>query len=194
MKILVPIAVSARHAHLSQPTLDRLFGAGYQLRPRTWLSQTGQFAAQETVTLVGPAGRLKGVRLMGPPRARDQVEISHSDALQLGIDAPVRLSGDLADTPGVTLEGPAGSASLTSGVIASRRHLHVSPQEAQRLRLRDGQSVQVKIDSDGRDLIFGDCTVRIAAGFSLELHLDTDEANAAGIANGASGELLLHML
>ncbi len=127
---------------------------------------------------------------MGPPRVRDQVEISHTDSLALGIEAPVRISGDLADTPGVTLEGPAGRVSLSSGVIASRRHLHVDPREAERLQLHDGQSVQVKIDSDGRDLIFGDCTVRIAAGFSLELHLDTDEANAAGIRPGAHGELL----
>jgi acetate kinase len=191
MAIRIPIAVSARHAHLSQATLDCLFGAGHQLRPRTWLSQTGQYAAEETVTLIGPTGRLEKVRLMGPPRSRDQVEISHTDGLALGIDAPVRISGDLANTPGVTIEGPAGRAPLSSGVICSRRHVHMSPQDAARLGLRDGESVQVKIDSDGRDLTFGDCTVRIGADFRLELHLDTDEANAAGAAQGAHGELLI---
>jgi acetate kinase len=191
MVVRIPIAVSARHAHLSQATLDRLFGAGHRLRPRTWLSQTGQFAAEETVTLIGPAGRLKNVRVMGPPRERDQVEISQTDGLGLGIDPPVRASGDLADTPGVTIEGPAGRAPLSGGVICSRRHVHMSPQDALLLELRDGDSVQVKIDSDGRDLIFGDCTVRIAADFRLELHLDTDEANAAGIGRGAHGELII---
>jgi acetate kinase len=175
---------------LSQATLDSLFGPGHLLRPRTWLSQTGQFAAAETVTLIGPVGRLQNVRVMGPPRVRDQVEISRTDGFVLGIDAPVRISGDLAGTPGLTIEGPAGRARISSGVISSRRHLHMNPQDAERFGLRDGESVRVKIDSDGRDLIFGDCTIRIAADFHLELHLDTDEANAAGIASGAYGELV----
>ncbi len=187
----IAIAVSARHAHLSQATLDRVFGPGYELRPRTWLSQTGQFAAQETVTLVGPAGRIQNVRVMGPPRARDQIELSRTDELTLGIEAPVRISGDLAGTPGVVIEGPAGRVSLSSGVISARRHVHMSPQDAERLGVQDGQTVQLKIDSNDRDLVFGDVTVRIAADFRLELHLDTDEANAAGITNGDCGELLI---
>ncbi|HEV8332743.1 MAG TPA: phosphate propanoyltransferase [Steroidobacteraceae bacterium] len=187
----IPIAVSARHAHLSQSTLDRVFGPGWQLRPRTWLSQTGQFAAQETVTLVGPAGRIQNVRVMGPPRSRDQVELSRTDELTLGIEAPVRISGDLDGTPGIVIEGPAGQVALSSGVISARRHVHMSPQDAGRLGVQDGQSVQVKVDSRDRDLVFGDVTVRIAADFRLELHLDTDEANAAGIRNGDSGELLI---
>ena len=187
----IPIAVSARHAHLSQPTLDRVFGPGYRLQPRTWLSQTGQFAAQETVTLIGPAGRIQNVRTMGPPRSRDQIELSRTDELTLGIAAPVRISGDLDGTPGVGIEGPAGSVSLSSGVIGARRHIHMNPHDAERLGLKDGQTVQVKVDSNDRDLVFGDVTVRIAPDFRLELHLDTDEANAAGIRNGDSGELLL---
>lgn len=191
MTIRIPIAVSARHAHLSQPTLDRVFGAGCQLRPRTWLSQTGQFAAQETVTLIGPAGRIQNVRVMGPPRSRDQIELSRTDELTLGIEAPVRISGYLDGTPGIVIEGPAGRASLSSGVISARRHVHISPQDAERLHVQDGQSVQVKVDSKDRDLVFGDVTVRIAPYFRLELHLDTDEANAAGIKNGDCGELLL---
>jgi acetate kinase len=186
----LPIAVSARHAHLSQRTLDLLFGPGYQLRPRTWLSQTGQFAAEESVTVIGPKGRLEHVRLMGPPRAHDQIEVSRTDELALGIDAPVRMSGDLAGTPGVTLEGPSGRARLTSGLISARRHIHASPADASRLGIADGETVAVRVDSKGRDLTFGDVTVRIAPDFRLELHLDTDEANAAGIEHGATAELI----
>lgn len=186
----LPIAVSARHAHLAQRTIDRLFGPGYRLRARSWLSQTGQFAAEESVTVVGPKGRLEQVRLMGPPRAQDQVEISRTDELVLGIDAPVRVSGELAGTPGVTLEGPCGRAELTQGLISARRHIHASPQDAARLGLRDGEAVEVRIDSAGRDLTFGDVTVRIAPDFRLELHLDTDEANAAAVESGATAELI----
>ena len=186
----IPIAVSARHAHLAQGTIDRLFGPGYRLRARSWLSQTGQFAAGESVTVVGPKGRLEQVRLMGPPRSCDQIEISRTDELVLGIDAPVRMSGDLAGTPGVTLEGPYGRAELTQGLISARRHIHASPQDAARLGIRDGETVQVRIDSNGRDLTFGDVTVRVAPDFRLELHLDTDEANAAAIESGATAELI----
>lgn len=190
MTIRIPIAVSARHAHLSQETINQVFGVGHQLRPRTWLSQTGQFAAQQTVTLVGPRSQLRNVRVMGPPRERDQIEISRTDELELGLEAPVRVSGDLAGTPGITVQGPAGSRILNSGVISARRHIHMNPQDATRLGVQNGESVQVKIDSEGRDLVFGDVTVRIRPDFRLELHLDTDEANAAGITNGSYAELL----
>lgn len=187
----IPIAVSARHAHLSQRTLDQLFGAGYHLRPAKDLSQRSQYAAEEKVALIGPNGRIDAVRLMGPPRDQDQVEISRSDEFLLGIDAPVRLSGDLGNTPGITLEGPRGRVTLRSGVICSRRHIHMNPRDAVRLGVRDHQTVGVKIDSQGRDLVFGDVVVRIADDFELELHLDTDEANAAGVRQGDLGELLL---
>lgn len=187
----IPIAVSARHAHLSQRTIDKLFGQGYRLRPRTWLTQTGQFAAEETVTVVGPKGRLEHVRLMGPPRTRDQVEVSRTDELVIGIDAPVRMSGDLVGTPGVTIEGPTGRAELASGLISARRHVHASPEDAAKLGIKDGETVQVRIDSAGRDLTFGDVTVRVAPGYRLELHLDTDEANAAAVEKGAIAELVL---
>lgn len=164
--------------------MRKLFGEGHELRVRKWLSQTGQFSAEETVSLIGPRGRLDHVRLMGPPRERDQVELSRSDECLLGITAPLRVSGDLAHTPGLQISGPAGSVILDGGVITARRHLHMSPAEAQQLGLRNGQSVGVKVDSDGRDLIFGDVIVRVAPDFRLELHLDTDEANAAGVTNG----------
>ena len=186
----IPIAVSARHAHLSQHTLDRLFGAGYALKPRSVLSQTGQFSAQETVTLIGPRGRLEDVRLMGPPRERDQVEISRSDEFFLGVDAPVRISGDIANTPGIAVEGPQGRAVLESGLIAARRHIHMNDVDAARLGVRDCDTVGVRIDSDGRDLAFNDVTVRVHPAFTLELHLDTDEANAAGVRQGDYAELI----
>jgi acetate kinase len=187
----IPVAVSARHAHLSQATLDKLFGPGYQLQSKTALSQHGQFSAQETVRLIGPRGALDHVRLMGPPRTHDQVEISRSDEFLLGVDAPVRISGDLANTPGITIEGPRGLVPLSSGLICARRHIHMSTEDARRLAINDCDNVSVRIDSNGRDLVFGDVTVRIAPDFALELHLDTDEANAAGICTGDLVELIL---
>lgn len=186
----VPIAVSARHAHLSSSTIQKLFGEGYELRVRNWLSQTGQFSAEETVSLTGPRGRLDNVRLMGPPRERDQVELSRSDECLLGISAPLRVSGDLSQTPGLQVEGPAGTVTLQSGVMTAQRHIHMSPAEGRRIGLHAGQVVSVKVDSNGRDLIFGDVVVRIAPDFRLELHLDTDEANAAGVTNGDYAEIV----
>ena len=192
--VRIPVAISARHAHLSQPTIDRLFGKGHELVPRAPLSQTGQFSAEETVTLVGPRGKLPDVRLMGPPREHDQVEISRTDEFVLGVDAPVRISGDLANTPGITIEGPAGRVTLPSGLICARRHIHMSPEDARRLGVRDCDVVAVRIDTDGRDLQFGDVMVRVSPQFRLELHLDTDEANAAGVKPGDYAELLLPRL
>jgi acetate kinase len=186
----IPIAVSARHAHLCQASIDRLFGPGYQLQPKAVLSQQGQFSAQETVRLVGPRGSLEHVRLMGPPRAHDQVEISRSDEFVLGVDAPVRISGDLANTPGITVEGPRDRVTLPAGLISARRHIHMNGEDARRLGLSDCDTVSVRIDSRGRDLQFGDVTVRISPAFKLELHLDTDEANAAGVSSGDFAELL----
>jgi acetate kinase len=187
----IPVAVSARHAHLSQATIDKLFGPGYQLQSKAALSQHGQFSAQETVRLMGPRGALDHVRLMGPPRAHDQVEISRSDEFVLGVDAPVRISGDISNTPGITVEGPGGKVTLTSGVICARRHIHMSGEDARRLGINDCDTVSARIDSRGRDLVFGDVTVRTAPDFTLELHLDTDEANAAGVSTGDFAELIL---
>jgi acetate kinase len=186
----VPIAISARHAHLTTATIERLFGAGHQLTPRVELSQHGQFAAREVITLIGPRGRIENVRVMGPPRKADQVEISRSDEFTLGIDAPVRISGDLANTPGITLEGPRGRVTIERGVVCARRHIHMSSADAARLGIADHANVAVRVDSDGRDLTFNDVMVRVSPDFSLELHLDTDEANAAGIERGMSGEIL----
>ena len=184
MQRYIPVAVSARHVHLDQHTIDRLFGTGHRLQARTALSQPGQFAATETVALRGPRGRIDAVRIVGPARPQNQVEISRSDEFLLGLDAPVRLSGDLAATPGITLEGPAGSVRIDSGVVIAWRHIHMSPAEARDLGVRDHDTVRVAIDSEGRDLVFGDVTVRVADNYRLELHLDTDEANACGLKHG----------
>ncbi|MBB6095110.1 acetate kinase [Povalibacter uvarum] len=186
----IPIEISARHAHLTQATIEKLFGPGHHIQPRTQLSQPGQYAAAESVVLIGPRGRIEKVRLMGPPRKEDQVEISRSDEFVLGIDAPVRLSGDLRNTPGITLEGPAGRVTIPSGVICARRHIHMNPRDARHLGVRDHDSVQVRIDSDGRDLVFSDVVVRVSEAFELRLHLDTDEANAAGVRQGDTCELV----
>jgi acetate kinase len=186
----IPIAVSARHAHLSQATIDRLFGPNHSLQKHSWLSQTGQFAAEETISLIGATGRINHVRLMGPPRAQDQIEISRTDELALGIDAPLRLSGELTDTPTLVLEGPTGATTVTCGVIRALRHIHMSPADAERLGVRHGDVVRVSIDSEGRDLVFGDVAVRVGPDFRLELHLDTDEANAAGVIDGDCAQIL----
>lgn len=186
----IPIAVSARHVHLTQATLDALFGAGHVLRVKRALSQPGQFAAEETVTLVGPRGRLEHVRVLGPPRASDQVELARSDEIALGVDAPLRVSGDLEGTPGLEIAGPAGSVRIGRGVVTQKRHIHMSPEEARRFGVRDHECVSVAVDSQGRDLVFADVVVRVAPDFRLELHLDTDEGNAAGVCEGATATLM----
>lgn len=186
----IPVAVSARHVHLTEENIGKLFGPGYRLHVKTPLSQPGQFAAEETVTLEGPKGRLTHVRIVGPPRAENQVEISRTDELILGLDAPVRVSGELARTPGVRVVGPAGSVQLDHGVVLAQRHLHMSLEEAEQLGVHDRDEVQVALTGHGRDLIFQDVIVRISSDYRLELHLDTDEGNAAGVRPGDRARLL----
>lgn len=186
----IPIAISARHVHLKQATIMALFGHGYALHPQVPLSQPGQFAATETVTLIGPRGQIEHVRVLGPPRDADQIELSRSDEITLGIDAPLRVSGDLTHTPGIELVGPAGKVSLPSGVLMPVRHIHMSPADARRLGVQDRDRVRVAVDSDGRDLVFGDVVVRVSREFRLELHLDTDEGNAAGVTEGMMARLV----
>ena len=176
----IPVAISAHHVHFTQATIDLLFGKNYVLQPRSALSQPGQFAAVETVTLIGPLGRLEHVRVLGPSRAADQVEVSRTDQRTLGLDAPLRLSGDLESTPGLVLEGPKGRAVLTTGVVCALRHFHMSPSDAEDLNVKDHDVVQVAVESEGRRVVFGDVVVRVSPDYRLELHLDTDEGNAAG--------------
>jgi acetate kinase len=182
----VPISVSAHHVHLSQYDFERLFGQGKTMTPRSDLSQPNQFACQETVNLIGPKGRVNRVRILGPSRKESQVEISRTEEFQLGIDAPVRESGDLAGTPGITVEGETGRIELEKGVICAKRHIHMPPEDALAFGLRNRDVVRVGIRGE-RELIFGDVVIRIDPNFRLDMHIDTDEANAAEISVGATG-------
>lgn len=185
----IPVAVSARHVHLSRAAIDVLFGTGYQLTVAAPLRQPGQWSATERVTLEGPKGRLERVAILGPERARTQIEISRTDGFTLGIDAPVRDSGKLDGTPTVRLIGPAGSLD-TDGLIIAARHIHTSPQDAARLGLADGMVVDVHIGDDERGLVFGKTLIRIGANSVTEMHIDTDEANAADIRVHGEGSLV----
>jgi acetate kinase len=187
----IPIAISARHIHLTQDTVEALFGKGHTLTPYKPLSQPGQFASEEKLTIVGPKRSLEDVRVLGPTRSKCQVEVSRTDEFWLGIDAPVRNSGDVKNSPGVTLVGPAGTVTLPEGLICARRHIHMTPDDAMKLGVKDRDIVEVAIDSDGRDLIFGDVLIRVKASYALEMHIDTDEANAAEIKSGQIGSLAI---
>ena len=179
----IPVGVSNRHMHISGEHLQILFGPGATLTKTKELRQVGEFAAAETVTLVGPKGVLRGVRILGPVRGQTQIELSRTDGIQLGINPPVRDSGNTADSPGVVIVGDKGAITLSDGVICSARHLHMSPAEAKPFGVRDGQ--RVAVESTGpRGVVFKDVLVRVKPDFRLELHLDTDEANAAGLKNG----------
>lgn len=184
----IPIAVSAHHVHLSQEHVDTLFGPGYQLSPRSELSQPGQYACEEAVTLVGPRREIPRVRVLGPTRKETQVEISRTEEFHLGLNAPVRMSGDLDGSPGLTLQGPAGEIKLEQGVICAHRHIHMTPEDALLFGLQDKDVVMVRVEGD-RELIFGDVIVRVHPDFKLEMHVDTDEGNAAELSPGAVGYL-----
>lgn len=185
----IPVAVSARHVHLSRPAVEALFGAGYQLTPAVPLRQPGQWAASERVALEGPKGRLERVAILGPERPRTQIEISRTDGFGLGIDAPVRDSGKLDGTPTVRLIGPAGSFD-TDGLIVAARHIHTNPDDARRLGLADGMLVDVHIGDEERGLVFGKTLIRVGADSVTEMHIDTDEANAADIRVNGEGSLV----
>ena len=185
----IPIAVSARHIHLTPDAVSALFGEGYSLTPYKPLSQPGQFACNEKLTIVGPRKSIENVRVLGPTRGRCQVEISRSDEFTLGVDAPVRNSGDVANSPGVTLVGPKGTLTIENGLICARRHIHMTPADADRFGVADRDIVSVAIDSGGRDLIFGDVLIRVSPKYALEMHVDTDEANAAELSTGDAGVL-----
>ncbi len=182
----IPIEISAHHVHLSQADVEKLFGPGHQLTPEHELSQPGQFACAEKVHLVGPKGRIANVRVLGPTRKETQVEIAMTEQFKLGIQPPIRESGDLTGTPGITLEGPFGASSIERGVICAQRHIHMTPEDAQRLRVRDKYVVRVRIQGD-RELIYGDVVVRVNPAYRLAMHIDTDEGNAASIQTGMTG-------
>ena len=188
--LTIPIAVSARHIHLTTESVEALFGSGHTLTPLKELSQPGQFACEERLTVIGPKGTLQNVRVLGPVRGKNQIEISRTDEFRIGVDAPVRRSGDVANSPGVTLEGPAGTLTLSEGLICASRHIHMTPEDADAFGVAAGDIVEVAIDSDGRDLTFGDVLIRVSPKYRLEMHIDTDEANAAELARQSEGMLV----
>ncbi|MDO4280376.1 MAG: phosphate propanoyltransferase [Peptococcaceae bacterium] len=176
----VPVGISNRHIHLSQADLDALFGAGYALTPMKDLSQPGQFACKETVTICGPKGAIEKVRVLGPVRSATQVEIVAGDSFKLGVKAPVRLSGDLAGSPGITIVGPKGSVQLAQGVVVAQRHIHMNPADAQALGVHDGQIVKIAVEG-ARGGVYNNVAIRVTNTSQLECHLDTEEANAMGV-------------
>jgi len=180
------VEVSAHHIHLTQEHVEALFGKGHQLTKHADLSQPGQYACKEQLAIVGPKGRIERVRVLGPARKYTQVEIAMTEQFKLGVHPPIRESGDIADTPGCTLEGTAGSVKIERGVICALRHVHMTPEDALRYGVRDKSFVRVRVAGD-RELIFGDVLVRVDPSFALAMHIDTDEANAAHVKTGAQG-------
>ncbi len=185
----IPVGVSGRHIHVTREHLDILYGEGYQLQPVKDLSQPGQFAAQETVDIVGPKGSFNKVRILGPTRSKTQIEIALTDAMKLGINPPIRDSGDVADSAGVTIVGPKGEVNLQEGVIAAMRHIHMTPADAQLFGVKDKDIVKVRLDGE-RGLIFDQVLIRVNDNFKLEMHIDTDEGNAALAKTGGLAEII----
>jgi putative phosphotransacetylase len=185
----VPVGISNRHVHVSQTDLEILFGKGHELKPTKPLSQPGQFACEETVDLIGPKNTMFKVRILGPVRPSTQVEISRTDSFMLGVNPPIRDSGSLSGTPGITVAGPAGKIEIKEGVIIAQRHLHLSTDEANELNLKDKEWISVKFEGQ-RGLSFDHVLVRVGPNFKKDLHLDTDEANAANLANGDLGTII----
>lgn len=186
----VLVETSARHVHVTREALDILFGKGYELTVKKMLSQPGQYASAERVDVVGPKKTLTGVSILGPVRPETQVELSLTDARSIGVSAPVRESGDIAGSGACKLVGPAGEVELTEGVIAAKRHIHMTKADAAEFGVEDKQVVSVKVESDGRSLTFGDVVVRVSDKYALAMHIDTDESNAGCVAPGTMGEVI----
>ena len=186
----VLVETSARHVHVSEADLEKLFGKGYKLTPKKELSQPGQFACEERVLLRGPKNEMKGVSILGPCRKETQIEVSLTDARTLGVVAAIRESGDIKGSGVCKLVGPAGEIELTEGVIAAKRHIHMTPEDAEKYGIKDKQIVSVKIPTEGRALVFGDVVARVSPKYKLAMHIDTDEANAAAVPGSCMGEIL----
>jgi acetate kinase len=185
----IPIAVSGRHIHLTQEAVDALFGKGYQLTEKIPLSQPGQFACNEQVTIVGPKNQIERVRVLGPTRPKNQLEVSRTDEFFLGVDAPVRASGKVENTPGIKLVGTEGTYNMTEGVICAWRHIHMTPKDAETFGVADKDIVDVEVSNGLRPLTFGNVLVRVSPKYTLEMHIDTDEANAAELPRYSEGVL-----
>jgi len=190
MSNTVLVETSARHIHVSQKDLEILFGEGYQLTPKKDLSQPGQFACEERVDIVGPKKTLPGVSILGPVRPDTQVELSLTDARSIGVAAPIRESGDIAGSGACKIVGPKGEVEIKEGVIAAKRHIHMTPADAEVFDVKDKDIVSVKIDDNGRGLIFGEVVVRVSPSYALAMHIDTDESNAACVAPGTMGTVM----
>ena len=190
MEKTVLVEISARHVHVSEKDLETLFGKGYKLTPKKDLSQPGQFACEERVTVVGPKKELAGVSILGPCRPATQVEISLTDARSIGVKAPIRESGDVAESGACKLVGPCGEVELTEGVIAAKRHIHMTCADGEKYGIVDKQIVSVKIPTEGRALVFDDVVARVSDSYALAMHIDTDEANAAAVPGSCIGEIL----
>lgn len=186
----IPIAISGRHVHLERATLDRLFGEGSELTVYKEISQPGQFASNQCVTLIGPRNRIEDVRILGLLRSKNQIEISRTDEYCLGVDAPVRRSGRVEGSAPIIVEGPKGRVELSEGLICARRHIHMTPADAEAYGVAANDEVEVAITGGPRGLVFGDVLVRVKASYRLEMHIDTDEANAAELSRGAEGGLV----
>ncbi|MBW7572279.1 phosphate propanoyltransferase [Caproiciproducens faecalis] len=178
----IPIGVSNRHVHLTQSDLEKLFGPGYELTNMKTLKQPGQFAAKETVNIRGPKGEFQNVRILGPLRKASQIEISLADGFRLGVKAPIRESGKLNNTPGLEVIGPNGSITLPCGTIVALRHVHMTPEQAAKMGVEDKEIVEVETCGERR-CILGNVLVRVSENFSLEMHVDMDEANACALKN-----------
>ena len=185
----ITVGISNRHAHLTQEQIEVLFGEGYELTFFRKIKQPDEFVSNEKIDVVGPKGVLKGVRIMGPAREKAQVEMTLTNARAIGVEAQIRVSADVEGSSGIKLVGPAGEYQLGEGVIAAVRHLHMTPEEAELLGLAEGQRVAVETTGD-RGVIFKNVIVRIDELFSLEFHIDTDEANAAGLKGGDEVKLI----
>lgn len=190
MEKTVMVETSARHVHVTEETLEILFGKGYQLTKKKDLSQPGQFACEERVQVIGPKNSFSAVSILGPTRPADQVELSASDARSIGVAAPVRESGDIAGSGACKLVGPKGEVELKEGVIVAKRHIHMTPEDAENYGVKDKQVVSVKIDSPERSLVFGDVVVRVSPKFKLAMHIDTDESNAVMAGRDATGVIV----
>ena len=186
---MIPIGVSNRHIHLKREDLDQLFGKGYNLTTAKELSQPGEFAANETVKVIGPKGEFPAVRILGPLRKFTQLEISRTDSYSLGVKAPLRTSGNIAGTPGIKLVGPKGELEIQEGVIVAERHIHMTQVDAAKYKVQDGEYVCVKSEGE-RSLVFNQVLIRVKDSYSLDMHIDTDEANAAGLRTGDRVEIM----
>ena len=184
------VETSARHVHVTQQDLETLFGPGYELHPKKYLSQPGQFASEERVDVVGPKKTLSRVSILGPIRPATQIELSLTDARSIGVDAPLRESGDVAGSGTCKLVGPCGEVEVKEGVIAAKRHIHMTPEDAAEYGIEDKAIVSVKLSTPDRSLIFGDVVVRVSDSYALAMHIDTDESNAVLAGPGAMGEIV----